>query len=245
MLMPLLMDITTDDYKTVQKLGFFDHVYLNTGKKILKFKLEIDDHMAVVDALESCINNTNINDFAFVSKKEAKEIWSWQIKFLPYVGNYRLPGNYKKTDNYAIPVMTTLMSLLRNMNFDFNTEGYCVVTGEQLLQLADIIVDSEDNRNSLIIDNLLKHLKVTLVSEYDADIESLINNINNVSGLLNGYYGGGRDELYGFGYDAKSFLKYVLNQSQTNIENIKMLCIQDKFINAVKENKEKQKVKSI
>lgn len=237
MLMPLLMDITTDDYKSVQKLGFFDYVYLNTGKKILKFKLEIDDHMAVVDALESCINNTNINDFAFVSKKEAKEIWDWQIKFLPYVGNYRLPGNYKKTDNYAIPVMTTLMSLLRNMNFDFNKKGYCIVSFENLRSFVDVIIHSEDNRNSLIIDKLLNHLKVTLVGEYDANVKLLVNDINNIKGLLNGYYD--------CGSYVHRILEYVLKHSEMSIGNIKMLCIQDKFISAVKENKEKQKVKSI
>ena len=237
MLMPLLMDITTDDYKSVQKLGFFDYIYLNTGKKILKFKLEIDDHMAVVDALESCINNTNINDFAFVSKKEAKEIWDWQIKFLPCVGNYRLPGNYKKTDNYAIPVMTSLMSLLRNMNFDFNKKGFCVISFEKLTKLNDIIIESKDNQDSLIVDRLLKHLKVTLVNEYDADIEILINDINKVKGLIN--------EYYGYGSYVYRILECVLEQSKISRENIKMLCIQDKFVDAVKDSKEKSKVKSI
>lgn len=233
MLLPLLMDIETDGSRNTKIIDIYDYVYLDTGKRILKFRVEINEHMEIVNALESCVDNINVKDFCVMSEKKIKEISTVPVKFLPYVGKFKLEENFIKTNNYLAPKMNDLTKLVLRM-YKQSTMGYYIVNSSILEELANVNLELSDKKDINILNNLLANINVTLVDEYDCDSELLKSNISSIGKVVDHEYGASL--LHRF--------KWILTTSKSNVENIKYLNIEDKFIDAVKEAN-KPKVKSM
>lgn len=240
MLLPLLMDIETDGVKVSEneskRMHSFDYVYLDTGKRILKFKVEFKRVMPVVDAMKACIGNIDKQEYFVASEKDLKKLNVVPKQFLEYAGKYKLEDKLFKTDNYLVPPTTRLIGELINMYKSFSYESQCLMNPCALNTFCNIINDQNTTEEEFeIINKLLSKIDVTLVNEFDCNSESLIVTINNIEKMVDGK-------------TCKSTLnrlKWMLNSFESNINYINTLGIEEKFVEAVKSKSATQKVKSL
>lgn len=227
-LLPLLQDIEyTGDEKKSRKLSFFDYVYLTSGNELLKFKVEIN-HMDAVDALEEYINSQKPVDHIILNEKEAKKT-NIPLGFLLYLGKYRLENSLIKTENYFVPKSTELLFKL--------TQKYnnCTVTTVDLYNFACILIEANKNQDSLtkkLVEKLFSGVNVELVEKFQINEDELNNIINSIKNIF-------KNKV-----EAEAILhklKWILDMTKRNAEQITKLDLRDKFESAVE--KEKQKVK--
>lgn len=155
MLKPLIINSDLEENKD-------KNIYVESNGKIYEYEI-IFNHMNVVDAIECYIRNESVYSFHLVDEEQAKTIGT-PIKFLPYMGDFRLEGSYKKTRNYLSPVLTYLLNFLNNKYKDN------VITNKDLKTLFELKKQYEkDSRlEGLEIIEILCHgIRVNLINMYD------------------------------------------------------------------------------
>lgn len=210
-----------------------EFIYLDTDKRILKYKANLN-HMAITEAMESCICNISIYDFRISDKKHA-EMSSVPLKFLPKLGKFKLDENMFKTQNYLVPRSTDLMLLLNRIGKNC-INGVCTLTRYDLNKLYEIMIESYNNKNYIEVDiilDLCSKLNIELVAEYDLNKESISKAKQIVESLT---------------FNCETFqtlseLSIIMNSLNTNLDQICKLGLEKKFIEATRIKKQAQKVK--
>ena len=195
--------------------------------ELLKFKVELD-HMDVVDVLEKYIDAQKSFDNVILSEKDAKES-GVPLKFLYYLGKYRLEDNFIKTKNYLAPKQTLFLQLITQKYTDN------IVDSKDLYNLSKVMFETiveEDDDTKKLISDLFINANVELIEKIELAEEELNSTINNVRTLLNN-----NRQCQ----DVLSKLKCILDNSKLNKDYIINLGLQSKFNSVIK--KEKQKVK--
>lgn len=204
-----------------------NHIYIENEEKLYEFEIRFA-HMCIVDALEKYINDEKIYNLMLVNEKQAKALET-PLKFLPYMGKFRLPNNFFRTNNYLTPNVTYLLNFLNKKYYDNN------ITSKDLNTLHELKKKFEDEsrKDELeIIDDLCYGIRVSLVNEHDFN-ERVANNI--IEGM----------EKLNVNEDFKVVLekmKELIYVSKNNKECIKGLGFKDELLNPIYE-KEKQKIK--
>lgn len=142
--------------------NFNKHIYIENEGKIYEYEI-VFAHMSVVDALEKYINDEKIYNLMLVNEKQVKTL-EIPLKFLPYMGKFRLPNNFFRTDNYLTPNVTYLLKFLNKKYYDGN------ITSEDLNELYELKkkFENEGRLNELeIIEDLCYGIRVSFVNEYD------------------------------------------------------------------------------
>lgn len=229
-LLPLLQDIEyAGDEKKSRRLNFYDYIYFMNGCELLKFKIELD-HMDVVNVLEKYIESQRAFDKIIMSEKELKKA-KIPLKFLYYLGNYRLENNLFKTKNYLAPKQTEFLYVIIGKYWD------AIVDSTDLYNLNYIMnntVCNEEDDTKKLIGDLFKSANVELVEKFEISQIELMNTINNIRGLFK------KNRKY---QDVLTKLKCILEKSKFNKEYIYNLGLEDKFNSAINKEREKQKVK--
>lgn len=216
-----------ENKENTKKLNFYDYIYLMNENELLKFKVELN-HMDVVNVLEKYIDSQKQFDMCILNEKDAKAT-KIPLKFLYYLGNYRLNNYLVKTKNYLVPEQTKFLNII--------TEKYkdSIIVSRDLNKLNNIMFDAqcdEDDVTQNLIDLLFDSVNVELVERFEMNLGELENTINNIRTLLQN----SRECQL-----VLSQLKYILEESKTNKEYITKLGLEYKFNKAIE--KQKQKVK--
>lgn len=229
-LLPLLQDIEyTGDEKKSRRLGFYDYIYIISGNELLKFKIELV-HMDVVNVLEKYIDVQKNSDNVILSEKEAREN-EFPLKFLRYLGKYRLENNLFKTKNYLAPKRTAFLDLIIEKYKDNILDA--IDLDNLYYIMSDAIIFENHNKQELICE-LLKGASIEFVEKFEIDKEEITKTINNIRTLLKN----SRESQ-----EILSKLKWILEKSEVNKHFISKLDLREKFESAVELEKQKQKVK--
>lgn len=208
-----------------------DYIYLEKDGQILKFKVSIP-HLDITDAIETYLIQTIHGNFVLKSERYAKLYYP--LNLLESVGKFKLEGNWHKTKNYYIPIPNDLTDFLYDKYR--MKESNVTLYSEDLSKLSDLIdtyKEVDKNLELNIINTLKSKLIVELVEVYDLDLNQLEIYIQNIEKMVGNI--GSRETLYK--------LRNILISSEQNIDYINSLGIENKFIKAIKKDKEKQKVK--
>lgn len=141
-------------------------IYVELDGKLYEYEARFN-HMSVVDAIECYMKNESIYSFHLVDEEQAKTIGT-PIKFLPYMGDFRLEGSYKKTRNYLSPLLTYLLNFL-NEKYKDN-----VITNKDLKTLFELKKQYEKDSRLAgleIIEILCHGIRVNLIETYDFNEE--------------------------------------------------------------------------
>ena len=233
----LLMDIVTFDsnenVNNSQKINnnFFDYIYLNTGDKLLKFKITIDNYIHLVNVIENYILNMKVDDFSVVDEKQLENMETLPKHFFPYIGKYVDAGDIRKTNHYYVPKTTTLLDLFVDLYNKTRNSKELTLSSFDLNNFTDIIKKAKDYNDVRAIDQLLSYITVELVDEYEFNgevITLMLPVIRKATG--------------------KSILDEVINRisfiedtSKRNVDDITFLNLEDRFIEATKEKRQKVK----
>jgi len=212
--------------KTIRTFELFDYIYLFNENELMKFKVELN-HMDIVDALEKYINTQNLCRKEIMSEKDAKKT-KIPLKFLYYLGKYRLENNILKTKNYLVPKQTEFLNLL--------TEKYeeeVVVRTDLyiLFKAKNNAIEDEDDFKLRLIDGLFDNINIEFVDKYVITEKEIDNTIINIRTLLGTKYAD----------DVLRKLRWMLESTIDNKRYITALGLQEKFDKAM--NKDKVKVK--
>lgn len=233
----LLMDIVTFDshekVNNTQKVShnFFDYVYLETGEKLLKFKITIDNYMNLVDSLETYILNKKIGDFTLVNEKKLGSRKTVPKHFLPYVGKYADEGTIKKTDHYYVPKTTTLLELFIDLYKAARGGKEIVITSADLNDFVDIIKSTKDYNDIRAIDQILSCVTIKLEDEFIFNSESLKSMVTGIRKITE------KENVK----ELVQRLYHIQSTSKSNIENIKFLKLENNFVEATKVKRQKVK----
>lgn len=224
---PINFNSFSEKKEFTRKLNFYDYIYLMNDNELLKYKVELD-HMDVVNVLEKYIDNKKSFDNVILSEKEAKES-GVPLKFLYYLGKYRLEDKFIKTKNYLAPRQTLFLNVI--------TEKYKdnIVGSKDLYNLSKVMFETiieEDDDTKKLISDLFINADVELIEKLELDEKGFNSTINNIRILLNN-----NRQCQ----DVLSKLRCILDNSKLNKDYIISLGLQSKFSSAIK--KEKQKVK--
>lgn len=155
MLKPLIINSDLEENKD-------KNIYVESNGKIYEYEIRFN-HMNVVDAIESYIKNISVYDFVLVNEKQAK-VMGTPIKFLPYMGEFRLEGSCLKTNNYLTPVVSYFLNFLNNKYKDN------IITNDDLKFLYEIKKYYEENsrlKELEILEDLFHGIRVSLINIYD------------------------------------------------------------------------------
>lgn len=233
----LLMDIVTFDShektNSTKKVNnnFFDYVYLETGEKLLKFKITIDNYMYLINILENYILNMKVDEFRVVNEKKLQSMKTVPKHFLPYVGKYVDAGDIRKTEHYYVPKTTPLLELFIDFYKNAQRGKEIIVTSVDLNDLVQIIKNTKDYNDIRAIDQILGCITIKLEDEFMFNSETLKSEVTTIRKLT------GNDNIK----DLVQRIYHIQSLSKSNIENIKCLRLEDKFVKATK--LERQKVK--
>lgn len=205
--------------KPIRTFELFDYIYLLKEDELLKYKVELD-HMDVVNVLEKYISTQYQYSKEIMSLKEVEKT-NIPVKFLYYLGKYKLENNILKTKNYLVPEQTEFLEFLTTK---YDNE---VVTSRDLNILSYLIYDEKK-----WIDYLFNNCSVELIEKYQFNKDQINNAITNIEKLLKNTEST-EDVLYK--------LKYIISNFEDNQKIINKLGLQEKFDKAL--NKHKQKVK--
>ena len=233
----LLMDITTFDSnesinsKPKVSNNFFDYIYLETGEKLLKFKITIDNYMNLISVLENYILSTSVDKFKVVNEKQLKNMKTAPKHFLPYVGKYANDGEFRKTDHYYVPKTTPLLELFIDFYKNAQRGKEIIVTSADLNDFVDIIKNTKDYNDIRAIDQILSCVTIKLEDECKFNSESLKSMITGIRKIT------GQDNVK----DLVQRLYHIQITSKSNIENIKFLNLEERFIETTKVKSQKVK----
>ena len=233
----LLMDIATFDsnesINSEPKVNnnFFDYIYLETGEKLLKFKITIDNYMNLISVLENYILSTSVDKFKVVNEKQLKNMKTVPKHFLPYVGKYVDAGDIRKTEHYYVPKTTPLLELFIDFYKNAQKGKEIIVTSADLNDFADIIKNTKDYNDIRAIDQILSCVTIKLEDECKFNSELLKSKITRIRKITE------KQNVK----DLVQRLYHIQITSKSNIENIKFLNLEDRFIEATKEKRQKVK----
>lgn len=231
-LIPLIQDIEIcSDEKRINK-NTKDYIYLEKEGQILKFKVSIP-HLDITSCLEDYLENLPVNKFD-IRKESFIKPSIWPLDLVRYIGKFKLEGEHFKTKNYLVPTSTGLSRLLceKYRHFSINVPFYNDDL-KMLNEVSKIFLEEERTFELEIINTLKSNLEVELQEIYDIDLNQLEQYIKNIEKML------GNDECR----TTLSKLRDILISSGKNKSYIKELGIEYKFHEAIKKDKEKQKVK--
>ena len=202
------------------------NIFVEANGKLYEYEIRFN-HMNVVDAIESYVKNETIYNFTLVNENQAK-IMGTPIKFLPYMGEFKLEGSYKKTNNYLTPIVTCFLNFLNNKYKDN------IITSDDIKILYELkkMYEKDLRTNELeILENLCHGIRVSLINTYDfnEDIGKKI---------LLGFENIGTNEEF------KIVLQKMLELitvSTVNNEYIKGLNLTDELLNPIYEKEEVKK----
>lgn len=210
-----------------------EFIYLDTNKRILKYTTSLN-HMAIANAIESCMANVSVYDYKMTDKKHA-ELSSVPLKFLPKLGKFKLNDNVFKTQNYLVPRSTAVLKFLNKLHKNC-INGVCTLTRYDFNKLYELVLESFNNRNYVeadIIIDLCNQLNIELVGEYDLNKEEISKAKKTVEDLT----------FNNETFQTLSELSIIMNSLNTSLNQICKLGLEKKFIEAARIKKQAQKVK--
>jgi len=233
----LLMDIVTfDSHENInnpkkQNDNFFDYVYLETGEKLLKFKITIDNYMYLINILENYILNMKVDQFSVVNEKQLQGMKTIPRHFLPYLGKFADVGEIRKTDHYYVPKTNELLELFVDLYNKAAQNKELILTATDINDFVDIIKNTTDYNDIRAIDQILGCAIIKLEDEYRFNSETLKSMVTAIRKIT------GNDNIK----DLIQRIYHIQSFSNSNIENIKFLKLEDKFVEATKLQRQKVK----
>ncbi|MBR6690201.1 MAG: hypothetical protein IKL65_02600 [Bacilli bacterium] len=198
-----------EETKTIQNLEISDYIYLFKENDLFKFKVELQG-MDIVNVIEEHIKMQDQEVKEIMSLKDAEKT-KIPVKFLYYLGKYKLKNNFFKTENYLVPEQTDFLKLLikkyRNK----------IVTHRDLINLNDLVNVEIDKDHVL---DLFLNAKIELIEKLSFNKEELDITINNIKALLSTNQAS---------ISVLNKLKFIISSAEDNQELIKKLGIEDKF----------------
>lgn len=230
-LVPCLQDIEVcSDEKRINKTTK-DHIFLEKDGQILKFKVSIP-HLDITNAIETYLNNSKLDNCILKSEKYAKLYYP--LNLIESVGKFKLEGNWRKTKNYFIPKPNALTEFLYDKYRIYNENVALYIEDlSKLSYFIDIYKEEDKDVELNIINTLKSKFIVELVEVYDLDLNQLEIYIENIEKMVGNVKS--RTTLYK--------LRNILIFGEQSKVYINELGIENKFIKAIKKDKEKQKVK--
>lgn len=202
------------------------NIFVESNGKLYEYEIRFN-HMNVVDAIESYVKNETIYNFTLVNENQAK-IMGTPIKFLPYMGEFKLEGSLKKTKNYLSPLVTYFLNFLNNKYKDN------IITSDDLKSLYELkkMYEKDSRINELeIFENLCYGIRVSLINTYDFN-EDVGKNI------LLGFENRETNEEFKIVLEK---IRELITVSTANNKYIKGLNLRDELLNPIYEKEEVKK----
>lgn len=227
MLLPLIQDfefISDESKNENKKKSIYNYIYLKQGNKLLKFDVWCS-YSEILKILEKYTNEKPAADYRIMTHKEVIKN-NIPFNVIPYLGKFRLQGNYMKTDNYLVPKEENyLFSWLCDRCDEITVVNRDL---EILYNIAKLNYIDEDYETLKIIKRIIGTIKLNLVGSYTINSEQ----IEDVKKLI-------KEEKDNTKLQQ---LKWILKSSKENKKYIKAFGLEDKFLEVAVLNK--QKVKS-
>ena len=160
-----------------------DSIYLENENEILKLILKFN-HMDIREIIVDYIQGVNIYNLKALDDISIESEYKTNVSFFPFIGKFKLEGNFKKTNNYLVPPNTELLRKLigfYNCNNNFNNS----ISYHDLNVLNSLYKLSKEQNNILeesTLKNLFSKIHVQLVERLD---KTLLKNVINSNNMIN------------------------------------------------------------
>ena len=227
MLLPLIQDIelSGEAPKRRANTNIKNYIYLQEGNKILKFYVDLS-YWEILKILEKHINNKNINDYTIITQQEVEKN-NIPFNVIPYLGNFRLEGNFRRTDNYLVPKDSDHLFLWLCEKIEerdlFNQDLEC------LYKIAKIAFEDGENEQLKTIKEITHSTTISFIERYTIDYNELANKINELKSKSD------KSKL--------EKLEWIFKTAKENKKYLKSFGLYDKFIEVAGLTKQNQKVK--
>lgn len=226
-LLPMMQEMTYvgGHYKDPSNKKTKDYIYLQEENKILKFDVGFS-YFEVLRILERYINYRDINDYTIITHKELEEN-NIPTGVLPYLGKFRLEGNFRRTNNYLAPKESDHLFLWLCEKLEertlFSQDLEC------LYKTAKLAFEDGEEEQLQIIKDLIEKVGLAFIESYTVDYNELSNKINELENK------GDKSKL--------NELKWIIETAKENKKYLKSLGLYDKFLERAGLNKQNQKIK--
>ena len=167
----------------VPKYRIDDTIYLENENEILSFRLKFN-HMDIREIILDYIQGVNIYYLKPLDDNSIESEYKTSVSIFPFIGKFKLEGNFKKTNNYLVPPNTELLrKLIEFYSCDNNYSN--LISHHDLISLNSLYKLSKEQNNTLeesTLKNLFSKIHVQLVERLD---KTLLENMINSNNMIN------------------------------------------------------------